>query len=497
MSASRARAPLLESLAVLAGALLVVAVLAWLDGPAPDLRGDQNAINLMVVKALHPDWFAGDPLYGRDPSRFYTPTFLGLQTALARRLDGDPTRALQALLWPVGVLFLAGHYVLFRGVTGSPWAAALGALAATTTRNALGGEYWGFSGLESVQPRVIVLGAAPLLVLAFLRWRQTRWLPAFFLLTGVVANFHPIGGLHLCQIAIVTHLALERARPRAWLDAAVGGVLFLVGASPFVLAYLEGRENVTNPALFAVLRAAVEYRFDYLLLPQKTDALLSVAFHVTVVPYGVDARFAPRPRRADLVERWGLRDRMVILFFGGLKPRKNLGVLLDVWARAIPAHADARLVVAGGGPMLSALRARAERLGLASSVVFTGYVPEADKADVYNLADVFFFPSAMEGFGLAVAEAMSSGLPIVASDRGSIPELVVEGEGGFLADPSSADGFVERLRLLLADAPLRAKLGRANAERVERSFRWDRCVDGTRRVYETVLEARRRRRTLR
>lgn len=279
MSGPRARRVALESVAVLAGALLVVGVLAWLDGPTPDLRGDQNAINVMVVKELHPDWFAGDPLYSRDPSRFYTPAFLGLQTALARRLDGDPTRALQILLFPIGALFLAGHYALFRVVTGSAWAAALGALAAATTRNALGGEYWGFSGLESVQPRTIVLGAAPLLVLAFLRWRRTRWLPVFFLLTGVAANFHPIGGFHLCQIAIVTHLVLERARPRAWLDAALGGSLFVLGAAPFVTTYLAGRENVTDPALFAVLRAAVQYRFDYLLLPQRLDALLSVAFH--------------------------------------------------------------------------------------------------------------------------------------------------------------------------------------------------------------------------
>jgi glycosyltransferase involved in cell wall biosynthesis len=92
-----------------------------------------------------------------------------------------------------------------------------------------------------------------------------------------------------------------------------------------------------------------------------------------------------------------------------------------------------------------------------------------------------------------VAEAMSSGLPVVASNRGSIPELVVDGEGGFVCDPSGPEPFVEKLALLLGDRALGEKFGHANRERVERLFRWGRCVDGTRRVYEEALEQWRRR----
>ena len=153
------------------------------------------------------------------------------------------------------------------------------------------------------------------------------------------------------------------------------------------------------------------------------------------------------------------------------------------------------LLVAGGGPLLGELRAQVSRAGLDGRVIFTGYVAEAEKADHFNLGDVFLFPSAMEGFGLVVAEAMSSGLPVVASNRGSIPELVVDGEGGFVCDPSGPEPFVEKLALLLGDRALGEKFGHANRERVERLFRWERCVDGTRRVYEEALEQWRRRRT--
>jgi len=314
--------------------------------------------------------------------------------------------------------------------------------------------------------------------------RGLRWWVAPFVVPPAIRRVHASVGFDILRVHSLRYIGPSAlwARRRYRLDTPVVAHHHHLDPSP-LNGLIERR--VVDGADAVVVGSEFARR-------QLASTLGARTEHVTVVPYGVDARFASRPKRADLLERWGLRDRTVVLFFGGLKPRKNLEVLLDVWART-PAHAESRLVVAGGGPRLEALRARAERLDLAPSVVFTGYVPEADKADVYNLADVFFFPSAMEGFGLAVAEAMSSGLPIIASDRGSIPELVVEGEGGFLVDPSSAGRFVERLRLLLADAPLRAKLGRANAERVERHFRWDRCVDGTRRVYETVLEARRRR----
>ncbi len=212
--------------------------------------------------------------------------------------------------------------------------------------------------------------------------------------------------------------------------------------------------------------------------------------HVAVVPYGVDARFAPRPPRADLRARHDLGAGPVALFLGGLKPRKNLPLLLDVWARAAARQPDARLLVAGGGPLLEPLRALARGRGLEGSVRFAGYVPEAEKTDYFDLADVFVFPSALEGFGLAVAEAMASGVPVVASDRGSIPELLADGEGGFLCDPGRPDLFVDRLQRLLGDAPLRAKMGAANAERVDRAFRWERCVAATRRVYEEARAAR-------
>jgi glycosyltransferase involved in cell wall biosynthesis len=215
--------------------------------------------------------------------------------------------------------------------------------------------------------------------------------------------------------------------------------------------------------------------------------------HVAVVPNGIGPRFSPGPKRPDLLGRWGLATGPVVLFLGGLKRRKNLGLLLEVWRGVVGARPDARLVIVGGGPQRAALERDVRRCGLAETVVLTGYVAEAEKPDYFRLADAFLFPSSLEGFGLAIGEAMASGVPVVASDRGSIPELVVDGAGGFLCDPGRPETFVTRTLALLADPRLREAFGRANRIRIERHFRWDRAAADTLRVYETVVEARRRR----
>ena len=315
--------------------------------------------------------------------------------------------------------------------------------------------------------------------------RGLRWYVAPFVVPPAIRRVRELVGFDLLRVHSLRYIGPGAllARRRLGLDVPVIAHHHHLDPSPL-------NPLIEKRVIDAVDAVVVGSEFSR---RQLREALGARIDHVAVVPYGVDAKFAPRPPRMDLAERWGLRNRQIVLFFGGLKPRKNLETMLDVWTAVAPSHPQARLVVAGGGALLGDLRHRADRLGISASVVFTGYVPEADKADYFNLADGFFFPSAMEGFGLAVGEAMSSGLPVVVSNRGSIPELVVDGEGGFVSDPTDPARFAERLRLLLGDAALRRKLGQANAARIEERFRWDRCVDGTRRVYEATLEAWRRR----
>jgi glycosyltransferase involved in cell wall biosynthesis len=311
--------------------------------------------------------------------------------------------------------------------------------------------------------------------------RGLRWYVAPFVVPGAIRRVHEAVGFDLLRVHSLRYIGPSAlaARRRYRLNVPVVSHHHHLDPSPL-------NRLIEKRVVDASDRVVVGSEFARRQLREELGARTE---HVSVVYYGVDPRFTPRPPSEALRARYGLAGRRVVLFFGGLKPRKNLTLLLDIWADVLRAGPGARLLIAGGGPLLPELRRRAARLGLGDRVGFTGYVPEAEKAEHFNLADVFVFPSALEGFGLAVGEAMSSGLPVVASDRGSIPELLVDGEGGFLCDPARPAQFVEALLRLLRDAPLRAKQGAANVERVDRWFRWERCVATTRAQYESAVEA--------
>src|SRR5262249_40966026 len=122
------------------------------------------------------------------------------------------------------------------------------------------------------------------------------------------------------------------------------------------------------------------------------------------------------------------------------------------------------------------------------AVVFTGYVPQAEKVSILNLADVFVFPTLLEGFPLAPQEAMSCGKPVVAFRVASLGEMVDDGRSGFLVAKNDRAAVVERVLWLLRDPALLAKLGAASAERVERVFRWETTVRRVHEVYHEVVD---------
>jgi len=224
---------------------------------------------------------------------------------------------------------------------------------------------------------------------------------------------------------------------------------------------------------------------------QLIDELGIGSERIDVVPNGVDERFAPGADSRALRERYGMGDRQVVLFLGGLKTRKNLPFLLDVWRRVATLRPRATLLIAGTGPAAGELHRRARQLDLVGRVVFAGRVSEQEKVGYYNLADIFVFPSSLEGFGLAVGEAMSCGLPVVTSDRGALPELVRDRHGGFVCRGNHLDDFSGALMMLLDDANLRRTFGSYNRHLVERCYRWGLAAARVHAIYDDLLARRR------
>jgi len=106
---------------------------------------------------------------------------------------------------------------------------------------------------------------------------------------------------------------------------------------------------------------------------------------------------------------------------------------------------------------------------------------------VYQEADILIFPSVREGFGLAAAEAMASGLPVVATNCSSLPELVVDGKGGYLCELGNADAFARRINELADSPELRKEMGQFNRERIENEFTLEKMVKNYRSLFEEIL----------
>lgn len=310
--------------------------------------------------------------------------------------------------------------------------------------------------------------------------RGLRWPVAAVVLPPSIRRVYKATRFDVLRVHSLRYIGPAALTARSWYGVDVPIVAHHHHLDPSWLnPYLEAR------VMRSVERVVVGSEFAR---RQACEELGVPAEKFAVVPYGVDRALTPGAKPEALARRLGVAGAPVVLFLGSLEARKNLSFLLDVWQEVVRTRADAKLVVAGGGPLLGDLRARARTLGLAPWVVFTGHVPAAEKLDYYRLADMLVFPSTMEGFGLVVAEAMSCGLPVLISDRGSLPELIVPAAGGLVADPTDRDAFVRGILTLLGDATIRRRFGTANRERVERLYRWDVCAAATARVYEEVLE---------
>jgi glycosyltransferase involved in cell wall biosynthesis len=175
-----------------------------------------------------------------------------------------------------------------------------------------------------------------------------------------------------------------------------------------------------------------------------------------------------------------------ILFMGTLSLRKNVGTLLEAYARLRSTTTGVPPLVLAGHRTAASARweARCEQPPLKGHVTITGYVDTAQKIDLYTNAALLVLPSYEEGFGLPVLEAMACGVPVVISSRGSLPE--VAGPAAPPIDPDDVDGFVERMRALLDDPSDAIARGLKQAS----GYNWAACAAAARTAYQAAIEVR-------
>jgi len=215
---------------------------------------------------------------------------------------------------------------------------------------------------------------------------------------------------------------------------------------------------------------------------------------IEVIPNGVEPWFRPLP--AEEVARFraekGLPERF-ILHLGTLEPRKNIGALLDAYETLLARRPSApRLVLAGRAtPDAAEWLRRLTSAPLAAHASHLGYVPDEEQEALYAGARVLVLPSLDEGFGLPALAAMSAGVPVIASARGALPEVV--GRGGTLIDPERPGELADALERIITDDQWAFSQGAAGLERAC-AFSWPIAAATLRRAYLDAV-ARRRART--
>lgn len=198
-----------------------------------------------------------------------------------------------------------------------------------------------------------------------------------------------------------------------------------------------------------------------------------------VLPNGVEADSLRAMPRADL----GMPDDAVVFgFLGRWEGRKGIREVADAWPRVVAALPHAHLVIAGWGPDETAFRSW---LAGATNVHWLGF--RKDAGSVMKALDVFVAPSHYEGFGLVLAEAMAVGTPVITTLASSMPEIVTDRVEGRVVPVKDAAALAKAMIELGSDADLRARMGQAGVERVNRDFTHQVMLDRHEEVLRGVV----------
>ena len=243
------------------------------------------------------------------------------------------------------------------------------------------------------------------------------------------------------------------------------------------------RRTVTNAAaVIAPSHSAASEISSILAIERNRIRVTHEAADATYVPIA-----DPSTNRSTLA-RFGITGRY-IFNVGGLDVRKNISVLIEAFAQVrSQSHNPIQLLIAGArhsdnpvvfpDPMPVV-----ERFGLQNAVIFTGRIDERDKLALYQSADLYVTPSLHEGFGLTALEAMACGIPTIAANRTSFPEVV--GEGGLLVEPN-VGAIAAAMLSVLNDATIAANLRMSGLARAT-EFSWQRTAEQTIDIYRDVL----------
>ncbi len=212
---------------------------------------------------------------------------------------------------------------------------------------------------------------------------------------------------------------------------------------------------------------------------------------IRVIHNGVDTKkFQPAADKRKAKQELGFNpDDPALVSVGRLYARKGLFTLIESMPPVFKKFPNAKFIVSGKGQSdeMRKLATHAQQLGVQDSIIFTGYFPDAKLPKLYQAADVFVFSTFYEHHPFAILEAMSTGLPVVTTNVGGIPETITDGKDGFLCQPFNPQQLSNRILSLLEHPAEAAEMSAHARKTIMERFDWRLVVKAAMAVYDEVL----------
>jgi N-acetyl-alpha-D-glucosaminyl L-malate synthase BshA len=235
---------------------------------------------------------------------------------------------------------------------------------------------------------------------------------------------------------------------------------------------------------FSILRSQGITAVSSYLKDETVSGFQVPAERIQVIPNFVDTKLYLRDKKPCYRSAFAAEGEKVLMHVSNFRPVKRVTDVVEVFAR-VHRRVPSKLVMVGDGPERPRAVERAEELGVSDSVIVLGKHLSVD--ELLACADLFLLPSESESFGLAALEAMACGAPVVATRTGGLPEVVSDGESGFLLEIGDVSGMAEVATQVLSDKPLWWKMSRAARRIAEERFSTEKVVPEYERCYEAVL----------
>jgi N-acetyl-alpha-D-glucosaminyl L-malate synthase BshA len=273
--------------------------------------------------------------------------------------------------------------------------------------------------------------------------------------------------------AILARESIKEKRYVPVITTLHGTDITLVGADrsylPITRYALQQSDGVTAVSRF--LKKATIETFDY--------------DDIEVIPNFICPMHYVRTPEAPLHDELAPNGEKLLVHVSNFRSVKRPADCIDILAKSREAGENVRLVMVGDGPERSAVAFRAETAGMNGHVMFVG--KQANISDYLGVADIFLLPSELESFGLAALEAQACELPVIATRIGGIPEVVADGESGYLSEIGDVDKMAADTIKLLRDEELRTAFGKRGRELAVERYSTEQIIPQYIAFYEAVL----------